>query len=82
MKKFLVQRKIYGEIYPSLMTENELLSYINMDDCHDEDYEIYDCESVFGEVRRLFYKGWQPLCLIEVVDEHGEVVLRGYGEDH
>ena len=45
-------------------------------------YEIFDCMSEFGKVKPLRYKGWQPGCLIEVVDETGKVVLRGYGEDH
>lgn len=38
--------------------------------------------SEFGKVKPLRYKGWQPGCLIEVVDEAGKVILRGYGEDH
>ena len=45
-------------------------------------YEIFDCESRFGEIRKLHYKGWQPKGLIELVDERGEVVVSGYGEDH
>lgn len=82
MEKFLVQKLIDGEIYPRIMTANELISYINMSDCYDESYEIYDCMSTFGEVKKLHYKGWQPNCLIEIVDDHGNVVLRGYREDH
>lgn len=82
MEKFLVQKVIDNEVYPKIMTANELIGYINMADCHDEMYEIFDCTSMFGEVKKLHYKGWQPNCLIEVVDDHGNVVLRGYGEDH
>lgn len=60
----------------------ELNNCINMDDCHGESYEIFDCMSEFGKVKPLRYKGWQPRCLLEIVDEAGKVVLRGYGEDH
>ena len=79
---FLVQHMIDDEFVASLMTPQRLIDYINMDDCHGESYEIFDCMSEFGKVKPLRYKGWQPGCLIEVVDEAGKVVLRGYGEDH
>lgn len=79
---FLVQHMIDDELFSSLMTPQRLIDYINMDDCHGESYEIFDCMSEFGKVKPLRYKGWQPGCLIEVVDEAGKVVLRGYGEDH
>lgn len=79
--KFLVQRRIDDEVYSTIMTELQLIDYISMDDCHDESYEIYDI-STFGKVKKLNYVGWQPMCLIEIADENGEVVLRGYGTDH
>ncbi len=58
-----------NELVSSLMTPQRLIDYINMDDCHGESYEIFDCMSEFGKVKPLRYKGWQPGCLIEVVDE-------------
>lgn len=76
---FLVQHTVDDEFVSSLMTPQRLIDYINMDDCHGENYEIF---AEFGKVKPLRYKGWQPGCLIEVVDEAGKVVLRGYGEDH
>lgn len=79
--KFLVQRIIDDEVYSTIMTELQLIDYIDMDDCHNENYEIYDI-STFGEVKKLHYVGWQPRCLIEVADENGSVVLSGYGTDH
>ena len=79
--KFLVQRMIDNETYPSIMTERELINYIDMSDCHDEYYEIYDI-STFGEVKKLHYVGWQPNCLIEIADENGIIVFCGYGTDH
>lgn len=81
MNRFLVQKYIDGEVFGVLMSENELISYINMSDVYDEEYRIYDISN-FGSVQEVFYKGWQPGCLIEVVDAAGEVILRGYGEDH
>lgn len=79
---FLVQRMIDGEIIASIMSPVKLIDYINMDDCHNETYEIFDCTSEFGKIKPLHYKGWQPGCLIEVVDKAGKVVLHGYGENH
>lgn len=79
---FLVQRMIDGEIIASIMSPARLIDYINMDDCHNESYEIFDCTSEFGKIKPLHYKGWQPGCLIEIIDETGKVVLSGQGEDH
>lgn len=82
-KKYLVQRKdnYDGEVFGSLMTEGELIHYIDMNDCFDESYRIFDI-SDFGNIKRLYYVGWQPDCLIEVEDEHGNIVISGYGTDH
>ena len=81
-RTFLVQRKFPdGDVATSLMNEHQLISYINMDDCHDEEYELYDV-TIFGKVTPCYYTGWQPGCLIEVADENGEILLSGYGEDH
>lgn len=81
-ERFLVQRMIDDEIFSRIMTANELINYIDMSDCYDEKFEIFDCDTVFGSVRKLHYKGWQPRCLIEIVDDQNNVVLRGYGTDH
>ena len=81
MKKYLVQRNIDGEIYPNLMTEKELIDYIDMDDCHDEEYKVFDV-SEFGKIKELHYAGWKPHCLIELHDKDGNIVVSGYGTDH
>lgn len=47
---FLVQHMIDDELVSSLMTPQRLIDYINMDDCHGESYEIFDCMSEFGKV--------------------------------
>ena len=79
---FLVKRVLEDDtIVNVLMTGSELGRYINMDDIHDERYEIY---YVKGDVvHYCMYKGWQSGCLIEVVDtETNETVLSYVGEDH
>lgn len=81
MKKYLVQRIIDGESYAEPMTKAALINYINMDDCHGENYKVFDV-SEFGKVKELEYVGWQPYCLIELKDANGNVVISGYGTDH
>ena len=81
MHKFLVSKMIDNEVYGVIYTETQLISFLDMADCSDEEYKIFDV-SVFGEVKELFYRGWQPNCLIEVVDSNGYIVLSGYGTDH
>ena len=35
-----------------------------------------------GKIKPLHYRGWQPGCLIEYVDDKNKVVIHGYGTDH
>ena len=80
-KDFLVKRILDDGVINELMTGNQLGDYINMSDCHDEQYMIYYVRG--GVVHRCEYKGWQPGNKIEVVDfETGEIVLSYIGEDH
>lgn len=81
MHKFLVQKVIDNEVCGSIYSEKQLIDYLDMADCCDEAYKIFDI-SVFGEVKELFYQGWQPNCLIEIVDSDGTIVASGYGTDH
>lgn len=81
MKRFLVQKLIEGEVHAELYTESELITYLDMVDCCEDKYKIYDISN-FGEIKDVFFRGWQPLCLIEVIDANGNVVLRGCGTDH
>ena len=82
-KKFLVQRHdLYDdEYFESLMTADELIHYIDMLDLIDEDYKIFDV-SEFGKIKQIHYVGWQPDCIIELVDGLGNLVLSGLGTDH
>ena len=67
-----------------LMSEAELVEWFDMSDCYPSfDYEIYAVDtSVKGAPFKITYVGWQPKCLIEFVDEQGNVVASGYGTDH
>lgn len=80
-RRFLVQR--IGEDYEdvSLMTEGELIHYIDMQDYCSETFEIYEVTE-FGKVVHIHYVGWQPMCLIEFATDDGTIVLSGYGVDH
>lgn len=81
MKSFLVQKRSDSGVNGGIYTEAQLISYISMSDCSDEEYRLFDI-SVFGEVREIFYKGWQPGCLIELADGSGKTVVHGYGIEH
>ena len=67
-----------------LMSEAELVKWFDMADCYPSfDYEIYAVDIRFKEAPfKITYVGWQPNCLIEFVDEQGNVVASGYGTDH
>lgn len=80
---FLVQRIFDdGTKFASLMDEHDLCEYLCMDDCHNEQYEIWDV-TIHGEIYKCHYVGWQPNCLIEVRrDFDNKVVLSMHGEDH
>lgn len=75
----------YNDTLNKVVTEYELINFINFMDLRDDivKYSIYDlAEAHNGKVTPIYYAGWQPGCLIEFKNEAGEVVLRGYGEDH
>lgn len=80
-RKFLVQA--IGEDYShvELMTEAELIKFIDFQDIYGEVYWIYEVTEV-GYVTPLYYVGWQPNCLIQLRNEQNEIVVSGYGTDH
>lgn len=80
-RQFLVQRIGYSDSEyreSTIMTADELINYIDMQDIISEDYKIYEVTE-FGTITPIHYVGWQPGCLIEFVNDKEEVVLRGYG---
>lgn len=69
------------ERFEKLVNDNELLDFIDMLDCYPiVDFKIFKVE--YGKVERVFYTGWQPHCIIQIVDNNKNVVLSGYGTDH
>jgi len=77
-RKFLVQR--IGENYEdvSLMTEDELINYIDMQVIYNETFEIYEVTN-FGYVTPIYYVGKRPNYEISFKNDDGEIVLTGYG---
>ncbi len=67
-----------------IMSEVELIKWFDMSDCYSSfDYEVYMIDPRFKEVpSKITYVGWQPRCLIEFVNEQGDIVASGYGTDH
>lgn len=51
--KYVVQRVIDGNLSLSVMTDKELIRYINEDDLHQETYQIYN-GTTFGEMKKVF----------------------------
>lgn len=83
-RQFLVQRICHWDDESrenTIMTADELVHYIDMQDICTEEYKIYEITE-YGTINEIFYRGWQPGCWIEFVDRKGEVVLCGYGTDH
>jgi hypothetical protein len=71
-----------GEMIRSIVSESALIQMVNEADITGLELvkvlDIADPEAI----RELHYVGWQPRCLIEFKDNDGNVVIRGYGEDH
>lgn len=81
-REFLVQYVMEDVKVNKIMSENEVVDLENMSDVYPiENMRVYDINEI-GIVKPLKYKGWQPMCLIEFEDEEGNVIIRGYGEDH
>jgi hypothetical protein len=82
-RQFLRGVKYEGKWSYKVVSGSELIYFIDMMDCDPdiEDYMIYElCED--GKMQKIYYRGWQPGCLIEFVNDKGEVILDGYGTDH
>lgn len=83
-RQFLVQRICNWDEDSrdnTIMTSSELIHYIDMQDICSENYKIYEITE-FGMPIEIFYRGWQPGCLIEFADSKGQIILSGYGTDH
>jgi hypothetical protein len=81
MRKFLIQQIINDQVCQGIYSEMQLIRYLDMSDCYDGEYKIYDVTD-FGQVKEVFYNGWLPGRLIKITDIDGNVVVSGYGTDH
>ena len=80
-REFLIQAKGEDYKYSKVVSENELIHYIDMQDYCPEEYQIYEVTNM-GQISQIWYVGWQPNCLIQFSDSVGNIVLEGYGTDH
>ena len=82
--KFLVQYTIEGseEFTSKIVNSCWVINATNEIDINGiVELHVYDITE-FGQFKPLHYTGWQHGCLIEYVDDEGNVVIRGYGKDH
>lgn len=73
---------LIGTLNKEIMTGGALTKLIDESDFNPVEIikilAIDDPENIF-EVR---YAGWQPGCIIDLIDNNGKIVFRGYGSDH
>ena len=83
-RQFLIQFEVEDEegYINKIATSAEVISFIDeLDFTPIGNWYVFDLNE-FGKVKQLHYKGWQPNCLIELVDDTGEIIISGYGTDH
>ena len=83
-RQFLIQFEVEDEecYINKIATSAEVISFIDeLDFTPVGNWYVFDLNE-FGKVKPLHYKGWQPNCLIELVDDNGEIIISGYGTDH
>ena len=49
MRKFLIQQIINDQVCQGIYSEMQLIRYLDMSDCYDGEYKIYDVTD-FGQV--------------------------------
>ncbi len=82
--KFLVQYTVEGskEFTSKIVNSYWVINATNEIDINGiVELRVYDITE-FGKIKPLHYTGWQQGCLIEYVDDEGNVVIHGYGDDH
>lgn len=82
--KFLVQYAIEGskKIINKIVNSCWIINATNERDFNGiEEMHVFDVTDL-GKIKPLHYRGWQPECLIEYVDDENNVVIHGYGADH
>ena len=82
--EFLVQYAIEGseKIINKIVNSCWIIKATNESDFNGiEEMNVFDVTDL-GKIKPLQYRGWQPGCLIEYVDDKNNVVIHGYGTDH
>lgn len=82
--EFLVQYAIEGseKIINKIVNSCWIIKTTNESDFNGiEEMHVFDVTDL-GKIKPLYYRGWQPGCLIEYVDDKNNVVIHGYGTDH
>lgn len=82
--EFLVQYTIEGseKIINKIVNSCWIIEATNESDFNGiEEMHVFDITDL-GKTKPLHYRGWQPGCLIEYVDDKNNVVIHGYGTDH
>ena len=82
-RQFLLGTKYENEWSWKVVSPDKVIHFIDMLDC-DPDIQGYQFFELLntGAIQQIYYRGWQPGCYIELVDDNGETVLDGYGTDH
>ena len=81
MRKFLIQQIINDQVCQGIYSEMQLISYLDMSDCYDGEYKIYDVTDL-DRLRNCSTMDGLPGRLIKITDIDGNVVVSGYGTDH
>lgn len=81
--EFLVQYAIGSEEFTNKIVNScWIINATNERDLNGiEKMDVFDI-SEFGKIKQLYYRGFQPGCLIEYVDDKNNVIIHGYGKDH
>ena len=80
-REFLIQAKGDDYSYNKLVSEAELVHYIDMQDYCTEQHRIFEVTNM-GQIKEIWYAGWKPGCIIDFIDESGKIVAGGIGTDH
>lgn len=83
-KKYLVIADVEGERCPSLNTAAQIINLVDMSDCYEISFRVYDLstgEPVELQIHGCWHDPKHPL-YIKATDAAGNVVLDGHGTDH
>lgn len=74
-----------GGEYAEMVTTHAIIDHIDMQDCTNEEIEVYRIEYGAQPIRLNVYGCWHNMddpLYIKVTDDNGEIEFDGYGTDH